>query len=43
MPRYEGTFIGHNKGFGFVETEELEEDIYIPEENTGTAMHQRTG
>ncbi|NSJ27228.1 ribonuclease R [Blautia glucerasea] len=40
MPRYEGTFIGHNKGFGFVETEELEEDIYIPEENTGTAMHQ---
>ena len=20
MPRYEGTFIGHNKGFGFVET-----------------------
>lgn len=40
MPRYEGTFIGHSKGFGFVETEELEEDIYIPEENTGTAMHQ---
>nr|WP_294530275.1 ribonuclease R [uncultured Blautia sp.] len=40
MPRYEGTFIGHSKGFGFVETEELEDDIYIPEENTGTAMHQ---
>ncbi len=40
MPRYEGTFIGHSKGFGFVETEELEEDIFIPEENTGTAMHQ---
>lgn len=36
----EGTFIGHHKGFGFVETEDEEEDIYIPEENTGTAMHQ---
>ena len=36
----EGTFIGHPKGFGFVEIEGQEEDIFIPEEDTGTAMHQ---
>ena len=36
----EGIFIGHNKGFGFVELEGEEEDVYIPEEDTGTAMHQ---
>lgn len=36
----EGTFIGHPKGFGFVEIEDQEEDIFIPEENTGTALHQ---
>lgn len=38
----EGIFIGHPKGFGFVEIEGEEEDIFIPEENTGTAMHQDT-
>ena len=36
----EGTFIGHPKGFGFVEIEEQDEDIFIPESDTGTAMHQ---
>ena len=35
----EGTFIGHYKGFGFVEIEGEEEDIFIPESDTGTAMH----
>lgn len=36
----EGIFIGHNKGFGFVEIEGAEEDVFIPEENTASAMHQ---
>ena len=35
----EGTFIGHPKGFGFVEIEGQDEDIFIPERDTGTAMH----
>lgn len=36
----EGTFIGHPKGFGFVEIEGQDEDIFIPESDTGTAMNQ---
>lgn len=36
----EGTFIGHPKGFGFVEIAGQDEDIFIPESDTGTAMHQ---
>ncbi|MDO4339000.1 MAG: ribonuclease R [Eubacteriales bacterium] len=36
----EGVFIGHPKGFGFVEIEGEDEDVFIPEEDTGTAMHQ---
>lgn len=36
----EGTFIGHHKGFGFVVIEGEEEDVFIPEDDTGTAMHQ---
>ena len=36
----EGTFIGHPKGFGFVEIEGQDEYIFIPESDTGTAMHQ---
>ena len=40
IPAYEGTFIGHPNGFGFVEIEGEDEDIFIPEGNTGTAMHQ---
>lgn len=34
-----GTFIGHAKGFGFVESEEEEEDIFIPAPYTGEAFH----
>ncbi len=35
-----GTFIGHPRGFGFVElSEEDGEDVYIPEEETGGAFH----
>ena len=35
-----GIFIGHAKGFGFVELSEEEgEDVYIPEEETGGAFH----
>ena len=35
-----GTFIGHPRGFGFVELSEEEgEDVYIPEEETGGAFH----
>lgn len=39
-PWAEGVFVGHPRGFGFVELEGEEEDIYIPEEETGSAMHQ---
>ena len=39
-PSAEGTFIGHPKGFGFVEVEGEENDVFIPEDCTGTAMHQ---
>ena len=36
-----GTFIGHAKGFGFVELEEEDaEDIFISEDNTGDALHK---
>lgn len=38
-PQAEGTFIGHPKGFGFVEVEGEENDIFIPEDSTGTARH----
>ena len=35
-----GTFIGHAKGFGFVSVpEDPGEDLYIPEEYTGSAFH----
>lgn len=34
-----GTFISHAKGFGFVEIEGMEEDLYIPEDKTGGAFH----
>ena len=36
----EGTFIGNQKGFGFVELEDEEDDIFIPANSVGTAMHQ---
>ncbi len=34
-----GIFIGHAKGFGFVEVEGYEEDFYIPEDKVGGAFH----
>lgn len=36
----QGTFIAHPRGFGFVEMEDGGEDLFIPEEKTGGAMHQ---
>ena len=36
----EGTFIAHPKGFGFVELEDQEEDLYIPQEDTMGAFHK---
>lgn len=36
---YTGTFIGNPKGFGFVEIEGEEEDLYIPKENVLNALH----
>lgn len=39
---YTGTFISHPRGFGFLEIPEEEEDIFIPEENVGTALHGDT-
>ena len=47
MPEYaetavltEGVFIGNARGFGFVETGEDEEDIFIPADAVNTALHQ---
>jgi ribonuclease R len=40
--RLVGTFSGTQKGFGFVTVEGMTEDIFIPAENTGTAMHGDT-
>lgn len=37
-----GTFISHQKGFGFVEVEGEAEDYFIPAEYTGGAFHQDT-
>ncbi|MFT4004958.1 MAG: ribonuclease R, partial [Lacrimispora sp.] len=37
-----GIFSGHPKGFGFVAVEEQEQDIFIPEEKTGGALHGDT-
>jgi ribonuclease R len=36
----EGMFTGHRKGFGFVTVEGMEGDVFIPESDTGTALHQ---
>lgn len=35
-----GTFISHPKGFGFVEIEGRNEDLYIPESGVNGAFHQ---
>ncbi len=37
-----GTYISNAKGFGFVEIEGREEDLYIPEDKTGGAFHKDT-
>lgn len=37
-----GVFSGHPKGFGFVAVEGLDQDIFIPEEKTGGALHGDT-
>lgn len=34
-----GMFCGHSKGFGFVSIEGMEQDIFIPGEKTGGALH----
>ncbi len=34
-----GTFTGHPKGFGFVETEGKEQDYYVPEDKVNGAFH----
>ena len=35
-----GSFFGHEKGFGFVAVEGREQDIFIPADKTGGAMHK---
>ena len=35
-----GTYLGSSKGFGFVEIEGREEDLYIPEGKNGGALHR---
>jgi len=37
-----GTFISNAKGFGFVEIEGRDEDLFIPEDKTGGAFHKDT-
>ncbi len=37
-----GTFISNSRGFGFVEVEDRVDDIFIPEEYTGTAFQGDT-
>lgn len=37
-----GKFIGNARGFGFVELEDSEEDIFIPEDSTNGALHGDT-
>lgn len=37
-----GTFISHPKGFGFVEIEGRDEDLYIPEDCVNGAFHKNT-
>jgi ribonuclease R len=37
-----GKFVGNAKGFGFVEVEDLEDDLFIAEENQAGAVHGDT-
>ena len=34
-----GTFSGHARGFGFVTVEGMEQDVFIPEDKTGSALN----
>lgn len=34
-----GLYCGHPKGFGFVTVEGMEQDVFIPEEKSGSALH----
>ena len=34
-----GTFTGHARGFGFVAVEGMEQDVFIPEDKTGSALN----
>lgn len=34
-----GIFSGHPRGYGFVTVDGIEEDVFIPEEKTGSALH----
>lgn len=34
-----GFFSGHSRGFGFVAVEGMEQDVFIPEDKTGEALH----
>lgn len=36
----QGTFLAHPRGYGFVEIESRESDIFVPEDQTGDAMHR---
>lgn len=38
--KYAGNFISNQKGFGFVEVEGLDDDIFIPAKDTLNAFHQ---
>ena len=40
--RLVGTFISHHKGFGFVEVDGRDEDLYIPEDKVNGAYHLDT-
>ena len=42
VPPMIGTFIGHQKGFGFVEVEGRREDLFVPAAKTNGACHQDT-
>ena len=37
-----GTFIGHPRGFGFIEVEGREEDLFVPEDDLMGALHKDT-
>ena len=37
-----GTFVSNNKGFGFVELEDREDDLFIPGDKTNGAFHKDT-